>query len=370
MDESPKFFGTQREPAADQASASAPGPVFDRKSILRSRWFKRLVSVAVLLLVLAVCVVGYSRVNNYGTRVVRAHPVDARIEIINPPAWLDRRIVASLLDEAYQFAQKDEATYSRSRDTLDAGILRDFAALYTGPGNAGVSSVTGPASTAPAPLSPQATGYNAWIKRVTEVRRDVARDKSIQTIQISAEWRQPVAWVRVKDMLYLIDADGTRLPGDYHLEDRPHSRLMVIAGVDLPSVGGTPAVPQPGEKWAAKDGGFGADMLAGMSLVNELKRQPFAAQIDAVNMANYAGRQDPLLPWIDLETIWRTADGSPRVVHWGRPVGEERIWEVQATAKLKTLNELFERFGRIDADRDYVDIRTEVVRLPKLAMAG
>jgi hypothetical protein len=52
---------------------------------------------------------------------------------------------------------------------------------------------------------------------------------------------------------------------------------------------------------------------------------------------------------------------------WGRTPGKSTFYEVSDTAKLKALSDLFMRFNRIDADHDYVDIRTEQVRLPKLA---
>jgi hypothetical protein len=322
-----------------------------------TRAFQTLVSFGSVLSVIIVCLVLYSRITTYGKSVVEAHPVDARIEIANAPAYLDRAIINTLLDEAYQYAQKDETTYNRARNTLDAGILREFAGLYT--------AADGQTQ------NRQAIGYNAWIKRIIQVRRDVAADKSIQAIEIFAEWRQPFAWVRVNDALYLIDADATRLPGDYHLEDRGRSKLLVLTGVDLPMIAGQPAVPEPGQRWTSgKDGTLGADLAAGMQLAALLRRQQFAPQIDAIDMANQDGRRDPLAPWIVLDTVWRTAGGAPRVVQWGRPIGEERFYEVQSEAKIKTLNEINLRFSRIDAGRDYVDIRTEVVRLPKLAMGG
>jgi hypothetical protein len=43
---------------------------------------------------------------------------------------------------------------------------------------------------------------------------------------------------------------------------------------------------------------------------------------------------------------------------------------VKSEAKIKTLNEIYQMFNRIDAGGDYVDIRTEVVRMPKVAMGG
>ncbi len=319
MDQDPmKLFGQDRSATADVAPAPIGDAAPERKSLWRAKGFKRLLSALVLLAVVAVCVVGYTRANNYGTRIVQARPVDARIEIVNPPAWLDRRIVGALLDEAYQLAQKDQATYDRSRNTQDAGILREFADLYTGTAKASPAPPA-TAATDPAPVNRQTVGYNAWIKQITEVRRNVAKDKSIQTIEITAEWREPAAWVRVKDLLCLIDADGTRLPGDYHADDRPRSRLMAMTGIDLPA---TQVVPQPGERWTAAGGQLGGDLLAGMNLVNALRHQQFAGQISEIDLSNYEGRQNPLAAWIVLDTVFNVPGGSgvpaASQVQWGR----------------------------------------------------
>ena len=112
----------------------------------------------------------------------------------------------------------------------------------------------------------------------------------------------------------------------------------------------------------------GVGFVAGMQLADILRRQPYASQIGAINVANMGGRRDAMAPWIVLETIYSTAAGMPRVVDWGRPPGEESFYEVKSDVKLKTLGEIYQRFNRIDANWDYVDIRTEVIRLPKLAL--
>ena len=329
-------------------------------NLSNQRWFGPLVTFSVVLIILAVCVEIYCRACNFGARVVQSHPVEARIEISNPPAYLDRRIVQALLDEAYQFARKDSDTYHRVRNILDGQVLKEFAGLYTdSAGEEGKST------------DRQSVGFNAWIKGITQVQRTVSPDKSFQTIQIFAEWRQPAAWISVGDAMYLIDAQGTRLPGVYRPEDRAGSRLMAITGLTALKPDGPNGIPAPGRRWdVAENGAMSGDLAAGMELVGFLQTQRFAWQIDAVDMANFSGRQDARGPWIVLNTIWEgTAGGGGRAtqVYWGRPIGEEKYYEVQAEAKLKTLNEVFLRFNRIDAGRDYVDIRTEVVRLPKLA---
>jgi hypothetical protein len=344
-------------PAPAAMLAAAPTPARPRGR----RAFKVMLSAAALLATVGACAAGYIHATHYGRKVVESHLVDARIEIANPPAYLDRGIVNMLLQEAYQLAQKDEETYNRSRNTLDGEILGAYADLYTGTQTADGK-----------PVKRQAVGFNAWMESVTQVRRVVARDKSVQTIQIFARWREPAAWVRVGDSLYLIDALGTRLPGEYRVPDRGANKLMVVTGVDLPVTDGKPAVPAPGEGWrTGDDGALGDDLAAGMQLAGQLSRQAFAGQIAAIDVANLDGRRDPMAPWIVLDTVWQTGSGTgPRVVWWGRPMGQERYYEVNGESKIKTLNELYRRFSRIDAGRDYVDIRTEVVWLPKLAMGG
>ena len=98
-----------------------------------------------------------------------------------------------------------------------------------------------------------------------------------------------------------------------------------------------------------------------------LHAQRFASQIDAIDMTNYKGRRDSRQLWIVLNTIWPSdVDPSrPRVIQWGRPLGEERFYDVSAATKLKALNQIFLRFNRIDANRDYVDIHTEQIWIPK-----
>jgi hypothetical protein len=341
---------------APAAAEPAPRSVSPRRSKITP--IARFMAWAI---VIGLGVFAYGRMTRFGTRVVEAQPVDARIEIANPPAWLDRRIVSSLLDEAYQFAGHDVETYNRVRNLLDSAVLREFANLYTG------TSVENGQT-----VSRQTIGYNAWISKVNQVRRATATGQEMQTIQIVAEWRQPAAWVRVykngEPFLYLMDSEGTRLPGEYRAADRGKSPLMVIGGIDLPKNGTAPFIPAPGEKWFANSTAMGEDLAAGLQMVLLLEKQKFAAQIAAVDVTNFNGRRDDRGPWILLETVFPTATGTPRVVQWGRPPGQEKYYEVQAPAKLKTLKDLYARFNRIDANRDYVDIRSDVIRLPKLAI--
>ena len=199
---------------------------------------------------------------------------------------------------------------------------------------------------------------NAWIEKITEVRRVISPDRKSETIEVYADYRQPAAWVACKDKFYLLDKDAVRLPGEYSLADQKATAgLMAISGVELPA--GMKEVPAPSEVWA------GEDLAAGMKLADFLRGQSFDGQVASIDMTNFQGRVDKKAPWILLETIWPAADGKPRVINWGRPVGEESFYEVKAATKLKALNEIYLRFSRIDANQDYVDVRMDEVLLPK-----
>jgi hypothetical protein len=316
-------------------------------------WIRGLISFCVILLVISALIEAYRRADQYASGVVKKEFTPATAgnvhitltaKLMNKPAWLDQAILDQLFAETQTFAARDQATYDRLLNPLDHDVLQEIAANYTGTDAGGVNHWT--------------LRDNAWIQKITEVRRVISADQKSETIEVYADYRQPDAWVAYKDKFYLLDKEAVRLPGEYSAQDRKATPgLMAISGIDLPV--GMKEVPQPSETWT------GEDVAAGMKLADYLRGQPFDGQVASIDMTNFEGRVDKQLPWILLDTIWSTADGKPRVIDWGRPLGEESFYEVKAAAKLKALNEIYLRFSRIDADRDYVDIRTDEVRLPK-----
>jgi hypothetical protein len=119
-------------------------------------------------------------------------------------------------------------------------------------------------------------------------------------------------------------------------------------------------VPRPSEAWDTPD------IAAGMKLIDFLHGQMFVNQIDAIDVSNYHGRRDPHQAQLLLYTIWPSAanPASPRVIQWGRPLGEEKFFDVTAAAKLITLNKIYLKYHQIDAGADVVDIHTEQVWIP------
>jgi hypothetical protein len=317
-----------------------------------SSWLQTVLTLFVVLVLIAGMIELYRRVvDRYATRVVETQaekiPVTARL--MNMPKWLHEDVLKSIIGETAALAGRDAATYDRFRNPLDQDILREIHDNYVGTDKDGVNH--------------WALGNNAWIKKITKIERVISPDRKSQVIEIFAEYRQPAAWIESGGKYYLIDPEFVRLPGEFSLEDRKAaSNLMLITGVDLPRGDkDAPAIPLPSAAWNTDD------LAAAMKLVPLLKDQPYARQILAIDMTNFEGRKDRLQSWILLRTDRPAADGTPSCVMWGRTPGKSTFYEISDAAKLKVLSDLFLRFNRIDADRDYVDIRTEQVRLPKLA---
>lgn len=182
-----------------------------------------------------------------------------------------------------------------------------------------------------------------WIKRVDRV--------TIQpngVVRIRCRFRRPTAWVRRGSQCYLVDAESVRLPGRYAVSECSKSALLMISGVRLPP-------PEVGHLWP------GADLSSGLKLAALISGRSFRDQIDRIIVANQDGRIDRNRPHIELAT-----DRPGARIWWGRPPEEEYGTEITARQKLTLLEMLHRRWGRIDLNRAYVDIRTypDSVSLP------
>ncbi len=338
------FFGKSK---SSQGDSTREPPFYEVP------WIRTLISFCTVLLVIAALIEGYRKAEQYAGRVVKKEfsetaagkeKITLTMELMNKPAWLDKAILDQLFAETQTFAARDQATYDRLVNPLDHDVLKEVAANYVGTDADGVNHWT--------------LRENAWIKKVNEVKRVISADRKSETIEVYAEYRQPAAWAAYGDKFYLIDNEYVRLPGEYSSADRNATpELMAISGEQLPT--GMTKVPEAGETWG------GEDMAAGLKMVEALEEQSFSRQIASVDVANFRGRENKLQPWILLETVFKAGSGMPSVVQWGRPVGEESFYDVKAAEKVAALNAIYLRFNRIDAGRDYVDIHTEQVMLPK-----
>ncbi len=293
-------------------------------------WCAQGLGLLALLLLAAALALGFRHMQTYARTVVTHNgaPPLRRVVLVDPPSWLSAPLLNAIAEETVHFALNNKRHPERAaelRNPLDGRILQQIARHY---------------------VRRPAVGENAWIKAVTYVRRVVRGGQ--QQIQIAAVYRRPAAVIQRGDHYFLITAHACRLPGMYDQQALVSLKsLMVIRGV-------SGAIPQPGSRFT------GPDVAAGLQLARLLVPQPYAAQIADINMKNFRGRVDSLAPQIVLDTVY----GGQ--VWWGRAVGDEGFYEIPAASKLKALSEVYYHYGRIDAGKAYVDIRTEEVKVPRI----
>lgn len=173
-------------------------------------------------------------------------------------------------------------------------------------------------------------GSVGWVARVNHVRRT-----SDARFEISCRYRRPFAMVQVGTDFFLLDGEGVRLPGTYQYD--PAWWLMQGAGASASA---------PGVKWP------GEDVEAGLAILRVLAGQPFAGQITAVLVDNFAGRVDPRHTHVELAT-----DRAGGRIYWGSAPGSE-LEENSVEKKLAILRENFRRTGRVDAHHAVIDVST------------
>lgn len=171
---------------------------------------------------------------------------------------------------------------------------------------------------------------SGWIESLRHVRR-----KPDGRIEISARYRLPVASVPLGAGVALIDAVGTRLPGTFaHQPSWP-----VVVGVKA-------SAPPPGDVWV------GEDLQAALDLLAVLGPEEFAPQVAGVDVRNFGGRLDGLLPHIDLLT-----DRAGGRIRWGSAIGRE-VEENAPAQKIALLRTNFHQTGRIDGGYSVIDVST------------
>jgi hypothetical protein len=169
-----------------------------------------------------------------------------------------------------------------------------------------------------------------WVAEVNYVRRT-----SDARFEVSCRYRLPAAMVQQEEQFYLVDAAGVRLPGVYLYDPA----WQLIQGVEA-------SAPLAGAPWP------GADLQAGLRILEAVQVEPFAHQITAALVSNFAGRVDPRLTHVKLAT-----DRAGGRIRWGSAPGRE-LEENSVPQKLAILRENHRRTGRVDANYPVIDIST------------
>ncbi|WP_432798574.1 cell division protein FtsQ/DivIB [Poriferisphaera sp. WC338] len=179
----------------------------------------------------------------------------------------------------------------------------------------------------------------AWIKHVSQIRRFTNN-----SIQVTAEFREPVALIITREGYRSIDAEGVTLP------DLFEEHQVKLVG--LPVIGGVPASTEPyvGQPWSH------SNLHAGLQLAMLLRDEPYIDQVRMIDVSPRDARGR-------LELVLRTYDNG--AVVWGRPPGQEDAIEESAATKCERLRALANNRatnGRIDAGGQIVNIYGPNVR--------
>jgi len=167
-----------------------------------------------------------------------------------------------------------------------------------------------------------------WVQRIRQVRRGPGGQ-----IEVDADFRTPAAIVEARDGYHLVDHDAVRLPGVYAWEHLHPLRIPVI-------IGATTAPPTTGSRWR------GQAVLDGVKLARVIIRQPFAGQVQAIDISA-RDRRDR----VQLVLHTRADHAAPGLVYWGLAPGDAAPIEPETGVKLSRLLDLYHspEYGSIDA---------------------
>lgn len=157
----------------------------------------------------------------------------------------------------------------------------------------------------------------------------LVRDES-NTVHVRGTWRTPVAAVRVENMDQLVSARGELLSPRYAAGT---SGMKTIVGVRTKP-------PELGQVW------LGGEVQAALKLIGELADRPSFPQVASVDVTEFLASRNLII----------LTDRGGRI-YWGGEPDQFTPGQPSTETKLARLDNVFKRFGRIDAGRAVLDVR-------------
>lgn len=266
---------------------------------------------------------GFNRLQQYVEKKYATPSRPPQVALKQVPAWMDRNLVDQVLRAARP---------ANTSSAFDRMILADVRDQLLNDANVG-----------------------PYIESINQIRR-VYGGAPGDTIEIDATFRAPVALVRWGEDYWHVDSVGHKLVHSFTIDQLNRATMSndgkivtrVIVGVRTPP-------PTPGDMWR------GADLQAGLDLLKLIHDKPFSQEIRAVDVSNFAGRNDAAAAQLILKTRYNTE------IRWGRPLNSsEGFVEVDAGRKLAVLERIVAEYGQIDARRPWIDIRFDKPTIPRM----
>ena len=168
------------------------------------------------------------------------------------------------------------------------------------------------------------TGWFSQPVRVTRMQSGL--------VEVQGQWRVPFGAVRVNGQDHIVTRKAELLSPQYHPDQ---SRLKVVIGANL-------SPPELGEPW------IGGDVQAGLALLDYLRPMPGYEQVYAVDVSEYQTNKT-----LTILTPWQTR------ITWGGHPHEFNPGQAPSDTKRRRLADVMSKFGRLDAGRAQLDVRTE-----------
>lgn len=195
----------------------------------------------------------------------------------------------------------------------------------------------------------EAMAATGWFEGKPLVRRVYRNNRSV--IDVSGDWRVPVAVVRYDDLDYLVSKGGRLLPARY---SPGASGMPVVLGVgDPPPADRESGRLAFGQPWSGSGIGEALELLRLMSMM------PFSAQVAGVDISRH-GRTG------QLEIV---TDRSTRIL-WGGGPDRPLPGEIRTEGKIALLLDIARRYGRIDAGQPRIEIFSDRVVIDRTASAA
>lgn len=185
----------------------------------------------------------------------------------------------------------------------------------------------------------------AWID---EVRVQTTHD----SIQITGQWRRPLALVKIGLSKFYVDTNLIVL--DY--VPIPTLPIVRVEGLLL-----TPKIPPPGTVWLRDDLAAAVAILTRLNRMDELVTpdKPLLHEIDTIDVSNFKGRSNTRFPHIVLY-----AKDNTEII-WG---AELDAWKIHLEStdkhKLAKLYDYYKRQGSLLGGVKYINLRDPQDNVP------
>lgn len=212
---------------------------------------------------------------------------------------------------------------------------------------------------------------NPWIRRMVRVRKRRGDDPRVGVVDVTAEFRRPVARVLYDGQAYFVDAEGVRVPSTQtprwavmarRRSGAPPEQVCFVDVDDVPyaldphpihyvTIDGVAESPPPvGHAWS------GGDVRAGLQLVKMVVERPYANQITVVDVRNHDGRISTTEP--HLRMYAQVGRGPRTDIRFGRFPADSGDYVVSPQRKMSYLDVYAaEHDGRLAGLNDYIDLR-------------